>query len=676
MKSLIYLFTAFTLSWILASPAEGQIWLSNEDIFDEAEEFLNANEYVEALPLYLLLEKKEVFNAHIAYKIGYCYLNIRGKKEKSVPYLELAAESVSEDFEDRFDETHAPLRSWLMLGIAYRINGDIDKAEEIFSKLKDRMAVSDPDFLAVIDMHLERCNNARMLNAFPNEPRTERLPEQINTVFSNYNPVLVDHDSLLYYMEELKFYDAVMQVRQEKGVWGTPENITPKLGSDGDHILVSASADGATLFLYYYEPPNAGEIYSSHCEEGEWTKLKALNKNINTVYHETHASISADGNTLYFTSNREGGYGGLDLYKSERAANGDWGPAENLGPKINTPFNEETPIINVDDEILYFSSQGHLSMGGYDIFYALKRDNGAWRQPINMGAPVSTTDDDLFYYPLDEHVSGLMSRIEETSNGYDIIRYNSMVFANSPRFNVRGKAEGVDSTNYDDYSLAVVNTETGDTLRRYEVSPTGEYTAVLPAGNFDLVMDNSSGIVSVRDVKLTDSSDEEVLLASALSGEGGSPEENPEGLVPMLLEEADTLYLEFLLYNFDDFKLRNEYQTYLNDIKTLLLENPELKFRIEGHTDSKGSESYNLLLSRKRSEAVLGYLIDDQVKASRFELEGKGETEPAAINTKRDGSDSPEGRTYNRRVELVPLAEVEGLVFMKVNMVPEDLRVQ
>ena len=222
--------------------------------------------------------------------------------------------------------------------------------------------------------------------------------------------------------------------------------------------------------------------------------MEPLNKNINSPYHETHASISADGKTLYFTSNRPGGQGGMDIYKSEIDEQGEWGKAVNLGSVVNTPYNEETPIINQDDNILYFSSQGHLNMGGYDVFHSLKMGNDKWREPVNMGSPVSTTDDDLFYYPLESTVSGLMSRLEEPlTNAYDIIRYNSMVFANTPRYTIRGKIPDVDSTNYMNYTVMLVDPETQQEYTSKHPEPDGSYEFIVPAGNLKVVIIDNSG---------------------------------------------------------------------------------------------------------------------------------------------------------------------------------------
>lgn len=666
-----YLLTLALIS-VFSSSVIAQIWLSNEDIYEEAEEFFNAEEYIEALPLYLLLEKKEIMNGNIAYKIGECYLNIRGKKAKAIPYLEQAVEHAIGTYKDSFSETHAPLESLLSLGVAYRIDGQLDEAEKTFNILEDSLS-GDYPLNAIVDIHLGMVKNARLLGAFPGEPRTERLPDRINNAYSNYNPVLVGHDSLLYYMEELPFYDALMQTTMEGDTWGVPVNLTPEIGSDGDHILVSANQTGDQLFLYFYVPLRMGEIFTTRLTSEGWTPLEPLNNNINTPYNETHASVSSDGNTLYFTSNRPGGFGGLDIYKSVLTGSGDWGPAINLGPVINTAFNEENPIMNSDDEILYFSSQGHLSMGGYDVFYALKRDEETWRQPINMGAPISSTDDDLFYYPLESTVSGLMSRLEEPdARGYDIYRYNSMVFANSPRFTVRGKVDGVDSTNYQEYAVNAIDNRSGEMVYSTQPAPDGRWEMVLPSSAFTIaVVGPDDKEIGADELVIGENSEELIRLASTTE----SPEDMPPVIAPVVEpEQKDTVWLQPVLFSFDRAQLPGEYKGLLDSIKILLKKYPGLTVRIEGHTDALGSEEYNMELSGRRAESVKQYLLDNPRQDRQIVIEAKGENEPVALNVYPDGRDCPEGRKFNRRVLIIPLSEIEQVLFLYKEIVPDHLK--
>lgn len=659
------------LTSFLSNPIKAQIWLSNEDIYNEAEEYLDAEEFIEALPLYILLEKKEVINANIYYKIGMCFLNLRGKKNKAIPYLEYAVTNTTSDYENTFEETRAPLKAYLLLGVAYRINNQPRKAIETFNMLKDSIESTDVDFEAVIDMHIQRCENAILLGAFPGEPRTERLPTRINNEFSNYNPVLVKHDSLLYYMNELPFYDALMEVSMEDGEWAMPENITPAVGSDGDHILVGASNDGNQLFLYIYQAMMAGELYTCRRTDKGWTDLEPLNQNINSPYHETHASISADGKTLYFTSNRPGGQGGMDIYKSELDEHGEWGKAVNLGPVINTPYNEETPIINQDDNILYFSSQGHLNMGGYDVFYSLKMGDNKWREPINMGSPVSTTDDDLFYYPLESTVSGLMSRLEEPfTNAYDIFRYNSMVFSNTPRFTVRGKA-AADTTDCQEYKVTLTDPETGKAYYSTQSQPDGSYELVVPAGTYAILVEDCSGNKDESVITVEDSGDMPVIL---LAGVDNQEEDSSSVLPPPpVAPVVDTFLLKHILFAFDSYKIQAGNIDFLNQLSIMLKDNPELVIQIKGYTDAIGKASYNIILSQRRAQAVVDYLTKQKVSASQIKTLAGGEEDPVAINNNADGSDNPAGRKYNRRVEIKPLTTIPNIFFISRLDIPENL---
>ena len=161
--------------------------------------------------------------------------------------------------------------------------------------------------------------------------------------------------------------------REDK--WGTPRNMTLDLVVDGNCTTLSLSYSGDELYLFK-DVDHVGNIYVSNYKNGKWSPMRKLNANINTQHYETHACVSADGTKLFFSSNRAGGYGDLDIYVSERVPGGDWGPATNLGPNINSRFNENTPFVTTDGNTLYFSSEGHNTMGGYDIFFSQKQSDG------------------------------------------------------------------------------------------------------------------------------------------------------------------------------------------------------------------------------------------------------------------------------------------------------------
>ncbi len=213
-------------------------------------------------------------------------------------------------------------------------------------------------------------------------------------------------------MVSLKFYNAVMVSRNLNGKWSTPVNITPDLQSDGDLFISCLSPDGKTLYLSKDDNYNS-DIYTSSFDGKSWGPTVKLNKNVNTKNWESHGFVSEDGSQLIFASDRPGGFGGLDLYISKKV-NGDWGPAVNLGPEINTQFNEDRPFLINNGKTLFFSSQGHSTMGGYDIFRSDLQANNIWSQPENLGYPINTPDDNIFFMPIENGKAGYYSLFKES----------------------------------------------------------------------------------------------------------------------------------------------------------------------------------------------------------------------------------------------------------------------
>ncbi len=218
-------------------------------------------------------------------------------------------------------------------------------------------------------------------------------------------------------------------------------------------------------------------------------QAEKLGENISTKYWESHACFSKDNQTLYFTSNRKGTTGGLDIYQSQRQADGKWGVPENLGTTINTRYNEETPFITEDGQTLFFSSYGHYNMGGYDIFYSTKDKNGNWGVPVNLGYPINTTDDDLFFQPVNNGFAGYHSRIEENSQGRHDLYYMDIYSANNPRmYIVTGFVRTEDGdTDLTSLEMFVIDPESGDTIKySIPIDETGAFTLNLTQGDYAL----------------------------------------------------------------------------------------------------------------------------------------------------------------------------------------------
>ncbi|HCI54552.1 MAG TPA: hypothetical protein PK910_07105, partial [Bacteroidales bacterium] len=213
------------------------------------------------------------------------------------------------------------------------------------------------------------------------------------------------------YMTTLPFYNAIMCSINKNGVWGEPENITPYLKPEGQIFVSSLSADGKKLLFSRNDLFNS-DIFMSVFNGKTWSEPVKLNKNINTKYWESQAYITDDEKSIVFSSDRPGGFGGLDIYISYKEKD-DWGPAANIGPIINTPFNEDRPALINGGQTLFFSSQGHENMGGYDIFRTTKNQNGTWNTPENIGYPLNTPDDNIFFTPSEKGNSLYMSILRE-----------------------------------------------------------------------------------------------------------------------------------------------------------------------------------------------------------------------------------------------------------------------
>jgi tetratricopeptide (TPR) repeat protein len=381
--------------------------------FLEAEYFLLSEDYSDALNYYMQIYEKVPDNSNIAYCIGLCYLNIPGKKNLSVSFLESAVKNMSAKHkEGTISQTAAPYDALYELARAYRINYMFDKAKETYLKYSGTLLPDDSENQDFIKHEMEVCDWAKKLIAEPVAFKEENMGELFNDEKSNFNPLISADGKSFAYMVSLKFYDAVMFSRIENGKWSAPINITPDLQSDGDFYISCLSADGKQLYLSKDDDYNS-DIYVSTFDGAVWSKTVKLDKNINTRYWESHGFVSESGTQLIFASDRPGGFGGLDLYISQRV-NGNWGPAVNLGPQINTPFNEDRPFLVNNGKTLIFSSQGHQGIGGYDLFRTDLQTNGLWNKPVNLGYPINTPDNNTFFMPVGDGKTGYYSVFKET----------------------------------------------------------------------------------------------------------------------------------------------------------------------------------------------------------------------------------------------------------------------
>lgn len=595
------------------------------DIFNDAEYWLADESYIDALGEYQKLYTRGYDNnSNINYRIGICYLNIAGEKSKAIPYLEKATENLTPRYKEGiFKEAEAPYDSWLYLGNAYRIDNQLEKSVEAYNKYK-ALIDDDEESIGYADKQIMAINKAQIAMESPAFHIREHLGEIINTGTADYNPVVTYDEQTIAYMTSLKFYEAVNISRKENGVWTAPRQITAELEPEGKLYVNSISRDGETLYLNIEDNFNSDILVSAF--DGErWSKARPLNKFINTKFWESHASISADGEYLYFTSNRKEGQGGMDIWVSRNGSEG-WGEPRNLGPGINTSLNEDHPFLSEDGKVLYFASQGHDNMGGYDIFHSERLADGSWAEPVNLGYPINTTDDDMFFLPLGNGKYGYQALFAEGNIG-----------------------------SRDIYRFQLFETE-------------AEYLAALAAQTEQPVEE----VAEVAEPVVTETP--EVETTEPAEPEQPEKPDEPE-ISPPVEEVAEIMYvIRPVFFGFDRYDLTAESKNTLNDVVDILNALPVLEIEAVGHTDHKGSDNYNLMLSKKRSASVVEYITRRGIDGRRIKSVGKGESFPVARNTMPDGSDSPEGRKLNRRVEILVVKPELPNVKVEDVKVPDKLK--
>ncbi|MEQ8324207.1 MAG: hypothetical protein RIC15_04505 [Vicingaceae bacterium] len=375
----------------------------------DGELFYEDQEYEKALRYFLQLHEIEPNNPYYNLVIGICYTYIPGAVDNSFPYLE-KAKNLSPEF-DQVD---------LYLGRAYYKNHDFQKAIEKLSELLAKEE-SDDDTESEARQIITYSKNALelVMDTAANSGVTN-MGSIINSEDEEYVPIVTPDESKIIFTYRGKkstggklndkgepdddgnyFEDIFISLKSpddwmyDEDVWLEPTGIAA-LNTDKDDACIALTIDGQTLFLYMHTEENGGDIYASHLDGENWQSPEPLKGEVNTKYWEGSVTISSDGKVIYFSSDRPEGYGGRDIYRAEKLEDGTWGNVTNLGPTINTALNDDSPFLHLDRKTLYFSSEGHNSIGGYDVFYSVNED-GLWSVPTNMGAPVNTTEDDLFY---------------------------------------------------------------------------------------------------------------------------------------------------------------------------------------------------------------------------------------------------------------------------------------
>ncbi len=375
-------------------------------VYPAANEQLESGKPMRAVKNFLDLLEIDPQNSHINYKVGRTYLLINGQKNKAVPYLEKAVVKASAKAKDSYKETESPLDVYFYLGRAYHLDSQFDNAIAAYRKYLEVDKSVTKDRKEEVEWMIQTCHNGKLIVESPISATKENLGENINSIYDEYAAVVDATESMLIFTSRRptstgglldlddKYYEDIFVSQKEDSVWSKPVSIGSRINTEGHEATIGLSADGQELYIYR-DDFGDGNIYVSKMEGSAWGEPQILNDNVNSVFRETHATVSADGQTLYFTSDRSG-MGRMDIFRSRRLPTGEWAVAENLGEVVNTKYDEEAPFIHPDGKTLFFSSKGHNSMGGYDIFFSIE-ENGKWSTPMNIGHPMNTADDEYFF---------------------------------------------------------------------------------------------------------------------------------------------------------------------------------------------------------------------------------------------------------------------------------------
>ncbi|MCK5134832.1 MAG: OmpA family protein [Bacteroidales bacterium] len=626
-----------------------------------------------ARDLYLFAHQYNPENAELNYKLGACYLFTDNKYE-AIDYLHkafLLNPEVSKDIH-------------LLLGKAFHLVLEFDNAIEHYNAHGETLEPSERvAYSNELTKRLTECQHGRTLSKDPVRVIIQNLGEGVNSKYDDYNPIFTPGDTALYFTSrrpvekskrnpiDNKYNEDIYRALENAGEFADAVRLGKPFNSSHNNSLVGISPEGDRMLIYRGHV-DGGDLQITSFDSGKqkWKSPKSLPNKLKSKDGETSACLSPDGEEFFFVSrNKKLTIGGKDILISRLDRKGKWTEPHNLSNSINTEYDEEGVFITADGKHLYFSSKGHNSMGGYDIFRSERDENGAWSKPVNLGYPINTPDDEVFFITDQSEIFGYYAAIREGGLGakdiYKIIFLGSekelitrtkdqLVAGPGPvktGFLTKPQPMQLDTTFIltgqvlDTINevipvvakLAFIDPNTGERDAFVISDTTGSYTARLPQPKIYGVEINAAGYLYFLDIlDLTSESNDDMLLRN---------------FYLQKVEVGTKMVLDNIYFETGKAVLRPESYDALDQVHRFLENNPTMKLEISGHTDNTGSLRVNQRLSGERAKAVVDYLIGRGISDEMLVYKGYADTEPVAPNNTK------EGREQNRRVEFKVLSK-------------------
>ncbi|OFX86891.1 MAG: hypothetical protein A2W99_04025 [Bacteroidetes bacterium GWF2_33_16] len=428
---------------------------------------------------------------------------------------------------------------------------------------------------------------------------------------------------------------------KENNFWTTAIDFGKPINTKQSEGAQSLTSDGFTMFFTACNKQGSKgrcDIYTSFLDGEKWSLPENIGDPVNTLHWEAQPSISPDGKTLFFISDRENGFGGKDIWMSTLISKGNWSTPINLGEKINTPADEQSPFIHFDNQTLYFSSNGHVGMGGSDIFKTTKLSDGSWSEPVNIGYPINTSADEIGFIVVANGEKAYFSSDRFADRGRDIFEFELYLEARPKAVSYfKGRVYDSETLNKLNAHFELIDLNSKELIMQAESDKTsGEFILCVPTDN---------------DYLLNVSKDGYLFYSDNFSLKGIHEITNPflKDVALNPIKKGQKIILRNVFFVTDSYQLEEKSIVELSKLVEFLSKNQTLKVEISGHTDNIGTPQYNQTLSENRAKSVFDYLQNNNIERSRLIYKGYGESKPI------DSNSTEQGRANNRRTEITIL---------------------